>query len=429
MAHAWSSDVPAPHFRFIYNSSWADSAGLMYNALWARLLGAEALFPDFYAKFQAHYAQYASRTANATWCLPLSSMEHDSKWDWLMHTAALMFTNSSGGGGGPQPSAYSQLVIDQLYTFANTTSSRFPLTDHPECTGAAPPAAAADRARPVMGALYAPMLVAAPSPAVAKERARLAAFLAAQGSGRGGGEALAGSAAAPAAAPPSVLSFFAASDTHLGHDVVTQNGTRVTSYEKNVWAIEEMNTLAGAGCRGACAWPAALGGGAVAPPRGVTISGDLIDSGASPETEVNGCAQWNNFTALYGLNGTDGMLQYRTYEGRGNHVRGAKPARPPPPAPPGHTLTTRPLPPPLSPPSFCAPRAHPCAPRRCRTAATPPTPCRGAASLCPRAPWRRATRCAPPTLPLALIRSARPLACTTPGPGALTPRAACTLCT
>ena len=57
----------------------------------------------------------------------------------------------------------------------------------------------------------------------------------------------------------------------------------------------------------------------MATPRGVTISGDLIDAGGSPETEENGCAQWTNFTALYGLNGTDGVLKYRTYEGRGNH--------------------------------------------------------------------------------------------------------------
>ena len=115
------------------------------------------------------------------------------------------------------------------------------------------------------------------------------------------------------------LSWFSASDTHLGHDPVTPNGTIVTSYEKNVWAIEEMNTLATPSCRGNCAWPAALGGGPVLPPLGVTISGDLVDNGGNPGTVVNGCAQWSNFTALYGLTGTDGLLKYKCYEGRGNH--------------------------------------------------------------------------------------------------------------
>ena len=185
MTHAWSAGVPVPHFRFIFNDTWADSSGLMYNALWARLLGVEGLFPDFYPKFTAHYAYYSSLTANATWCLPLSSMEHDSKWDWLLHTAALMFTPPGAGGGGQAstPSAYSTLLINQLFAFANATSSRFPLTDHPECTGPFPPAAAADRARPVLGAFYAPLLVAAPPPALAQEQARMAAFLAAPAAG------------------------------------------------------------------------------------------------------------------------------------------------------------------------------------------------------------------------------------------------------
>lgn len=32
--------------------------------------------------------------------------------------------------------------------------------------------------------------------------------------------------------------------------------------------------------------------------------------------------QWPNWTSLYGLDGTDGMLRYRVYEGRGNHDGG-----------------------------------------------------------------------------------------------------------
>ena len=159
---------PSPHFKFIYNDTWDDSYGLMYNALWARLLGLEWIIPNFYPLFNTHYQFLSTITTNATWCPPLSSMEHDSKWDWLVNTASLMFSNASTSVDSeyvpPAPTAWSNQVFDQLYFFANTTSSRFPLTDHPECTGPFPPAAAADRARPVLGAFYGPVLVANPPP-------------------------------------------------------------------------------------------------------------------------------------------------------------------------------------------------------------------------------------------------------------------------
>jgi hypothetical protein len=81
----------------------------------------------------------------------------------------------------PAPSPFSARVFSDLFTFANTTSSRFPLTDHPECTGAAPPTAAADRARPVLGAFFAPLLISSPPPAFVAQRAAVAAFLEARG--------------------------------------------------------------------------------------------------------------------------------------------------------------------------------------------------------------------------------------------------------
>jgi hypothetical protein len=110
------------------------------------------------------------------------------------------------------------------------------------------------------------------------------------------------------------LSWFSASDTHLGHDA-GEGANRTTSYTKNVWAITEMNALPGSGAQ----WPPALGGGPILAPAGVTVSGDLIDGGVNPASSYDGCAQWVNFTSLYGLNGTDGLLRYRVYEGRGNH--------------------------------------------------------------------------------------------------------------
>ena len=108
------------------------------------------------------------------------------------------------------------------------------------------------------------------------------------------------------------LTFFAASDTHFGHDV-----GNATSFEKNTWAIREMNALPRNGT-----WPASLGGGPVGEPFGVTVSGDLLDGGVNPSSDPDGCAQWANFTALYGFDGTDGLLRYPVYEGRGNHDGG-----------------------------------------------------------------------------------------------------------
>ena len=125
--------------------------------------------------------------------------------------------------------------------------------------------------------------------------------------------ALTSASAAPAlrARPAAVsatgsLAWFAASDTHLGHDPVPKNGSAVvTSYTKNVWAINEMMRLPGSGEQ----WPASLGGGAVVQPALLTISGDLIDNGSGSGNVVNGCHQWANFTQLFGLDGTDGLLK------------------------------------------------------------------------------------------------------------------------
>ena len=127
---------------------------------------------------------------------------------------------------------------------------------------------------------------------------------------------LAFSARCAAAAAPT-LTFFAASDTHFGHDAGPTPDNVTTAFEKNLRAIDEMNALPLNG-----SWPASLGGGLVGEPFGVTVSGDLIDGGVNPATDYDGCAQWANFTALYGLDGTDGRLRFPVYEGRGNHDGG-----------------------------------------------------------------------------------------------------------
>jgi len=113
------------------------------------------------------------------------------------------------------------------------------------------------------------------------------------------------------------LTFFTASDTHLGHDV-----GNITSLYLNTVTIGAINTLAKCGGVGAnCTWPAEMGGGPVGAPRALIVSGDLIDNGADASGAM--VAQWRNWSALYGLDGTDGLLQMPVYESKGNHVRPA----------------------------------------------------------------------------------------------------------
>jgi len=123
------------------------------------------------------------------------------------------------------------------------------------------------------------------------------------------------SARAAAAAASGVLSFFMASDTHLGHDVACPGcpGNVTTSLYLNTQFVLAANALS---LNESAAWPAVLGGGPVLPPRALVISGDLVDNGYTESYE------WRNWTRLFGLDGTDGLLTFPVYEGRGNHDGG-----------------------------------------------------------------------------------------------------------
>ncbi len=74
-------------------------------------------------------------------------------------------------------------------------------------------------------------------------------------------------------------------------------------------SIEEMNRIS------TVAWPDKLGGGLIAPPRGVVVLGDLIDDGDLKTSAT----QYQLFVADFGLDGTDGLLKYPAFEGWGNH--------------------------------------------------------------------------------------------------------------
>ena len=100
------------------------------------------------------------------------------------------------------------------------------------------------------------------------------------------------------------VTFFVGSDTHYGRENNAAINRRV---------IDEMNALPGTPL------PAAVGGGFVRTPRGVVLTGDLLDEGFNPETAP---ANWAEFCRDYGLTGRDGRLCFPLYEGYGNHDGG-----------------------------------------------------------------------------------------------------------
>ena len=172
--------LPMPHIRQAFNSSFAGNCtwNLLYNGLWVRLLGLEGLFPAAYpfdAMVEDHLA-YLHHYQRLTWCVPLFAGDKFSKWDWLMWAAAL---NYKGG----VPGEFAQWTMGTFYQWANQTLPRPdglsnpPLSDFPMCTGpGAQPAGF--RARPVMGALWAPLWVTSPPPASAREQAKVRQFIA-----------------------------------------------------------------------------------------------------------------------------------------------------------------------------------------------------------------------------------------------------------
>ncbi len=127
--------------------------------------------------------------------------------------------------------------------------------------------------------------------------------------------AVAGIALVPALAQPAVpskpardVTFVVTSDVHYD---AFENEDRNGRVRDTLLAINGVTNLT---------WPAAIGGGTVARPRGVLVLGDVIDDG---DRIVQGKhqtpRQWHQFAADFGLDGTDGLLDFPVCETWGNH--------------------------------------------------------------------------------------------------------------
>lgn len=110
-----------------------------------------------------------------------------------------------------------------------------------------------------------------------------------------------------AASPARDVTFIHISDQHYNIDEKAPEAEqkKLTKAEKVLPAtIEAMNELPGT------AYPDAIGG-SVDKPRGVVMTGDLVNDGTAAEME-----RW---VGQWGLTGEEGLINYPVYEGTGNH--------------------------------------------------------------------------------------------------------------
>lgn len=104
------------------------------------------------------------------------------------------------------------------------------------------------------------------------------------------------------------VTFISTSDSHYAAFVNEDRNQR------NRDTLRQINEVTG------LHWPAALGGGPIEKPRGVVLLGDVIDDGDRlHEGENQSRRQYASFLADFGLDGTDGFLRFRVFEGWGNH--------------------------------------------------------------------------------------------------------------
>jgi len=108
--------------------------------------------------------------------------------------------------------------------------------------------------------------------------------------------------------PQKEVTFLVTSDVHYDAFENEDRNDRVRD------TLKYMNQVAGV------AWPKRLGADPIARPRGVLVLGDLINDGDRMFQGKNqGAQQWAYYLADFGMDGTDGLLKYRVFEGAGNH--------------------------------------------------------------------------------------------------------------
>jgi cytolysin (calcineurin-like family phosphatase) len=104
------------------------------------------------------------------------------------------------------------------------------------------------------------------------------------------------------------VTFIVTSDVHYDAFENEDRNDRVRDTLRHMNAITDI------------AWPEELGGGLVQRPRGVLVLGDVIDDGDRIfQGKHQTPRQWLLFEADFGLDGTDGLLDYPVYETWGNH--------------------------------------------------------------------------------------------------------------
>jgi len=154
--YAWHDAGADSHFMLGYVGSQGDggntsSWAMQYNALWLRLLGYSQLLPNQTGLMTQQRDWYVANKMQQ-FGLPLNSRKLFTKDDWSVFMAAYYYTSDAT----PAPSPFSNTIFGDLFSFANVTTTRSPLSDW---TNTDTPTAAGFTARPVYGAMYAPVLV------------------------------------------------------------------------------------------------------------------------------------------------------------------------------------------------------------------------------------------------------------------------------
>lgn len=154
--YSWVNNGTNSHFMIGYTGSQKDGGDptswpMLYNALWLRVLGYDSLLPNQATYLNTMRDWYSANVMNE-FGIPLNSRKTYTKDDWMTFLAATYYTTDSP----PVPSAFSAQLHSKLFNWANSTTGRDPFSDWISTTS---PDAIGFEARPVMGALYAPMLV------------------------------------------------------------------------------------------------------------------------------------------------------------------------------------------------------------------------------------------------------------------------------